>query len=144
MGRHPVHPDNLSNSVIVPRQSWFSACATAMMGVVLALLISACEAVSPSLDLGYQPTLVRLDPDSSAADEAVVVYGSGFSPEEDNIILIDGTVVVETDWDVADTGLAGEAEQVSFVVPNTLAAGEYRVSVMIGDEVSNALLLTIE
>ncbi len=86
------------------------------------------------------PFIDRLDPASGVSGDSVRVIGSGFSEEEDNVVFVCGEAVVETDWDItADT----EEEFVSFTLPDSLAAGDCDLFVMVGDEVSNTVTFSV-
>lgn len=111
--------------------------------ILFSLFGVACGPADTTIALDPMPFLVRLDPSSAQAGDTVTIYGSGFSVEEDNIVLLGSEVIVETDWDVADTGVDGEADQISFTVPDTTQSGEVALIVMIGDTTSNSLSFII-
>lgn len=113
-------------------------------GFTACIFLMACGAEGDSGSSAATPILTRADPASVKRGNTMIVYGSSFSEEEDNIVFIGGIAVITTDWDVAATGNSGEAEQLSFTVPQNATVGAQELIVLVGDATSNALSVTVE
>lgn len=114
--------------------------------IFLAMTVVFCLCACGDADRAGEiavPVLVRIDPETAQIGDELVVFGSGFSPEEDNILFLGGIVVIDTDWDLASTGLDGEEEQIRFDLPAETQLGEQELIVMTGNKTSNALVLTV-
>lgn len=110
--------------------------------ILLAGIISS--ACSASSDEGIiTPVVVRVDPDTASIGEAMTVFGTGFSEIQDNIVLVGGIAIVDTEWQLADTGQAGEEEQIAFTLSDDIETGTQDVLIISGSEISNSVTVTV-
>lgn len=85
------------------------------------------------------PTIIRIDPSTGAAGTQVTVFGFGFSyTAENNIIMMGGGEATASVYNILENPVNSEIESIVFTVPENLAAGEYALTIIVNDNISNS------
>ncbi len=85
---------------------------------------------------------MSITPATARAGDDVTIQGVGFSlVAAENIILIDGSSVVAISYNL--TGDDDSPESIVFTLPASLPAGDFTIQVMVAENVSNEIHITL-
>lgn len=91
-----------------------------------------------SISTGALPYINRINPNAGQAGDTITIFGFGFSSEAaNNTIIVGGTSVTASTYALVNPAVAGEIEQLTFVIPAGAAVGAAGVLVTVFDNSSN-------
>ncbi|MFH0799473.1 MAG: IPT/TIG domain-containing protein [Pseudomonadota bacterium] len=108
------------------------------------VLLAACGGSSGSsfpadVPTKSPPVVSRVAPATGAPDDAITIYGLGFSSTPTfNIVIVGGAAVAATSYSLVDPPTANEVESITATIPADANVGADSIAVMVHDEVSNA------
>lgn len=118
-----------------------------LIAILFILLTAACGGstglqVSDTIPSGAPPLVLRVAPASGAIGAEVSLFGVGYSviPAENIVHLGDTAILAET-YNPISSGQPGEAEQLTFTVPDDATLGDNSIFISVLGIPSNAELI---
>lgn len=100
--------------------------------------LTGTDPVGAEIPSGAPPVITRLDPESAAAGSELNVFGVGFALHAPlNVLSIDSYSLLASEYTLLAAPADGEVEQLTFTVPDDIAAGEYAVLLIVDGSPSN-------
>ena len=94
--------------------------------------------IDASIATQSPPVVVRVNPTSGHAGDAVTIFGLGFSAQAgSNIVSIGATSTTASSYALVNPPAAGEIESLTFTVPSGAATGANSVFVTVFENTSN-------
>lgn len=121
------------------------------VAIILFFLIAGCgsgeesnDGFDPSINTASPPVITRVNPTSGRAGDTITIFGLGFSSGAgNNIVMVGGASVSAGTYALVNPPVAGEIEQLTFVIPTGATTGAGNLLVTVLENASNTVTFTV-
>ncbi|MBI2335622.1 MAG: hypothetical protein HYU97_02530 [Deltaproteobacteria bacterium] len=115
-----------------------------ILKLVLVLILANCGSSELSPQVIEQPFINFVSPNPASLGDTVEIHGFGFSPAAPtNIIILGDTALVAASFNFSTTPTSQDLETLGLVIPPDFTPGTYALTLVVEDEISNTISLTI-